>query len=74
MSYQLFAFVGYLVNTKFQFRQFIALLKAMDSKLLGKGCIGFTILYSARNRKTKYLEPIRVVFFVFIEFVHSCDL
>lgn len=36
MNCQLFAVVVYLVNTKFQIRQLIALLKAMDSKLLGK--------------------------------------
>lgn len=47
MNCQLFAFVGYLVNTKFQFRQLIALSKASIavSKLLGKSYIGFTVLF-----------------------------
>lgn len=47
MNCQLLAFVGYLVNTKFQFRQLIALLKAsiVFSKLLGKSYIGFTVLF-----------------------------
>lgn len=45
MNCQLFAFVGYLVNTKSQFRQLIAFLKAMDSKLLGNSYISFTVLF-----------------------------
>lgn len=65
MNCQLFAFVVYLVNTKFQLRQLIALLKAMDSKLLGKSFryrFYSTYYFRARNGKTKYLEVIRVIF------------